>query len=84
MEAPYHDVPHYFHLLHRSGYPGLGSNRSECYNNDRNQDPILTRDSCLIQSNGANLSFPEAFGIADNEWLIGLINGAPYLASAAL
>jgi hypothetical protein len=36
------------------------------------------------QSNGANLSFPEAFGIADNKWLIGLINGAPYLASAAL
>jgi hypothetical protein len=38
----------------------------------------------VLQSNGANLSFPEAFGIADNKWLIGLINGAPYLASAAL
>jgi hypothetical protein len=25
-------------------------------------------------ANGANLSFPQEFGIADNEWLIGLIN----------
>ena len=37
-------------------------------------------------SNGANLSFPEEFGIAGNDdrsvWLLGLINAAPYLASA--
>ncbi|KAN0065872.1 hypothetical protein ACQY0O_001003 [Thecaphora frezii] len=40
-------------------------------------------------SNGANLSFPEEFGIPTSgpnaekhEWLVGLINAAPYLASA--
>jgi MFS family permease len=48
-------------------------------------------------SNGANLSFPQAFGIADtgaacaaagtcesNSWIIGAINGAPYMAIALL
>jgi sugar porter (SP) family MFS transporter len=35
-------------------------------------------------SNGANLSFPLEFGIADNEWLIGLVNAGPYLASCFL
>ncbi|KAL1652188.1 hypothetical protein SLS58_000315 [Diplodia intermedia] len=52
-------------------------------------------------SNGANLSFPQAFGISDAEylddaetipnpdyatnlWLVGIINAAPYLASAFL
>ena len=50
-------------------------------------------------SNGANLSFPVAFGISDgdtlpdgspnpdqatNLWLVGLINAAPYIASAFL
>ncbi|KAK5134067.1 hypothetical protein LTR08_006957 [Meristemomyces frigidus] len=42
-------------------------------------------------SNGANLSFPTEFGIADSKgdpnyeshlWLVGLINAAPYIASA--
>ena len=48
-------------------------------------------------SNGANLSFPIAFGIPDtallqdgspnpdadtNQWLVGIINAAPYIASA--
>lgn len=43
-------------------------------------------------SNGANLSFPAEFGIPDNDtsspdynhnlWLVGLINAAPYIASA--
>ncbi|MCJ1364975.1 hypothetical protein MMC16_004093 [Acarospora aff. strigata] len=44
-------------------------------------------------SNGANLSFPQAFGIGEGEtagapnqdrdnWLVGLINAAPYIASA--
>ncbi|KAL8290001.1 hypothetical protein RQP46_002940 [Phenoliferia psychrophenolica] len=42
-------------------------------------------------SNGANLSFPVAFGISDaktdpnyatNVWLVGLVNAAPYIASA--
>lgn len=33
-------------------------------------------------SNGANLSFPLEFGIAHNEWLIGLVNAGPYIASA--
>lgn len=48
-------------------------------------------------SNGANLSFPDAFGISDsktlpdgspnpdaakNLWLVGLINAAPYIASS--
>lgn len=40
-------------------------------------------------SNGANLSFPDAFGIPEaasirNQWLVGLVNAAPYIASAAL
>lgn len=51
-------------------------------------------------SNGANLSFPCAFGISDspmgcdgntpnpdyrtNQWLVGVINAAPYIASAFL
>ncbi|KAF7593229.1 hypothetical protein BBP40_011770 [Aspergillus hancockii] len=30
-------------------------------------------------ANGANLSYPEEFGIADNEWLIGVINSGPTL-----
>ncbi|KAK9350301.1 hypothetical protein V1523DRAFT_436446 [Lipomyces doorenjongii] len=43
-------------------------------------------------SNGANLSFPDVFGIPDsdpsdtnyhrNTWLVGLVNSAPYIASA--
>ncbi|KAM0546743.1 hypothetical protein ACHAPJ_010671 [Fusarium lateritium] len=62
---------------------------------------ILNSISAAIQgwdqtgSNGANLSFPQAFGIADhgeaceaagtcesNSWIIGAINGAPYMAIA--
>ncbi|OJJ51536.1 hypothetical protein ASPZODRAFT_163358 [Penicilliopsis zonata CBS 506.65] len=44
-------------------------------------------------SNGANLSFPQAFGIPDgkddpnaarNEWIIGLVNAAPFMASALI
>ncbi|KAJ5582457.1 Major facilitator superfamily domain general substrate transporter, partial [Penicillium sp. DV-2018c] len=45
-------------------------------------------------SNGANLSFPDAFGISDdpaksdqaarNLWLVGIVNAAPYIASALL
>ncbi|ROV92581.1 hypothetical protein VMCG_08959 [Cytospora schulzeri] len=30
-------------------------------------------------ANGANLSFPQEFGIEDNEWLIGVINSGPTL-----
>lgn len=30
-------------------------------------------------ANGANLSFPQEFGIEDNQWLIGVINSAPTL-----
>jgi hypothetical protein len=50
-----------------------------------------------IGSNGANLSFPLAFGISDapadgcdpatcdkNSWLIGFINSCPYIAIAVL
>lgn len=66
----------------------MGSDRSECrsvFKRIEKHDkltPVIEHRA--FQSNGANLSFPEAFGIADNEWLIGLINGAPYLASAAM
>lgn len=35
-------------------------------------------------SNGANLSFPQEFGIENDEWIKGVINSAPYLASAGL
>ncbi|KAE8150826.1 galactose-proton symport [Aspergillus avenaceus] len=31
-------------------------------------------------ANGANLSYPEEFGIADNEWLIGVINSGAWAA----
>jgi MFS family permease len=30
--------------------------------------------------NGANLFFPEEFGIADNQWLVGFINAAPTIS----
>lgn len=38
-------------------------------------------------SNGANLSFPTEFGIGEDagergEWLVGLVNSAPYISSA--
>lgn len=39
-------------------------------------------------SNGANLSFPDEFGIGSGSdrdtWLVGLVNAAPYIASAVL
>ncbi|KAK1229185.1 hypothetical protein PQX77_007757 [Marasmius sp. AFHP31] len=44
-------------------------------------------------SNGANLSFPQEFGIPfgpgipnseRNEWIVGIVNSAPYIASALL
>ncbi|PLB52826.1 galactose-proton symport [Aspergillus steynii IBT 23096] len=43
-------------------------------------------------SNGANLSFPDALGIPEknnphaerNQWLVGVVNAGPYMASAAL
>ncbi|KAK2467513.1 hypothetical protein APHAL10511_000368 [Amanita phalloides] len=40
-------------------------------------------------SNGANLSFPEEFGIstslaARNQWIVGLINSGPYIASCLI
>ncbi|KAJ6044292.1 uncharacterized protein N7446_002488 [Penicillium canescens] len=43
-------------------------------------------------SNGANLSFPDAFGIPEtdnpnayrNQWIVGVVNAAPYIASAVL
>ncbi|PLN74792.1 galactose-proton symport [Aspergillus taichungensis] len=43
-------------------------------------------------SNGANLSFPDALGIPEknnpnaerNQWLVGLVNAGPYIASAFL
>ncbi|WVQ81201.1 hypothetical protein IAT38_003323 [Cryptococcus sp. DSM 104549] len=44
-------------------------------------------------SNGANLSFPIEFGISDadgdpnqsrNQWIVGLVNAAPYIASALI
>ena len=53
-------------------------------------------DIMLIRSQGANLSFPIAFGIGDsppycqgqkcldNTWLIGFINSCPYIAIAVL
>jgi sugar porter (SP) family MFS transporter len=43
-------------------------------------------------SNGANLSFPVEFGISEkdpvngsrNQWIVGVVNAAPYIASAAV
>jgi hypothetical protein len=44
-------------------------------------------------SNGANLSFPQEFGIAStvgqpsgekDEWIVGFINSAPYLSAAVV
>ncbi|KAF2260862.1 hypothetical protein CC78DRAFT_522784 [Lojkania enalia] len=34
-------------------------------------------------ANGANLSFPQEFGIADNTWLVGVINSGPTLFGLA-
>src|SRR5689334_21238878 len=74
MEAPHDLVYHHHRLLH-----GCGSSRLE-----------------QTRSNGANLSFPQEFGIGasllpagpsnpnpnrDN-WLVGLVNAAPYISSA--
>jgi sugar porter (SP) family MFS transporter len=55
----------------------------------------LSRGWDQTGSNGANLSFPTEFGIPidssvpeaereHNEWLVGLVNAAPYIASAFL
>ncbi|KAF9451300.1 hypothetical protein P691DRAFT_699702 [Macrolepiota fuliginosa MF-IS2] len=42
-------------------------------------------------SNGANLSFPQVFGISDkdpnpsrNQWIVGMINAGPYIASCLI
>ena len=42
-------------------------------------------------SNGANLSWPTAFGVPDNgtvvnwnQWIVGTVNSGPYIASAGL
>lgn len=35
-------------------------------------------------SNGANLSFPEEFGIKDNDWLIGLVNSIIFLTAGLM
>ena len=43
-------------------------------------------------SNGANLSWPQAFGVPDsgpgatahNAWLVGVVNAGPYIASAGM
>lgn len=49
---------------------------------------VLTIDRGWDQtgSNGANLSFPVAFGINENsargQWIVGIVNAAPYIASA--
>lgn len=34
-------------------------------------------------ANAANLSFPQEFGIENNEWLIGFVNAAPALFGLA-
>lgn len=56
---------------------------------------VSTSSDHYVQgSNGANLSFPVEFGIPDSDptdpnyernlWLVGLVNAAPYIASAFL
>ncbi|OXG21713.1 sugar transporter [Cryptococcus neoformans Tu401-1] len=35
-------------------------------------------------ANGANLSFPTEFGIADNTWLVGMVNSAPSITVGAV
>jgi hypothetical protein len=35
-------------------------------------------------ANGANLSFPEEFGIADQDWLIGIINSIIFLTAGLM
>jgi len=35
-------------------------------------------------ANGANLSFPEEFGIADRDWLIGIINSIIFLTAGLM
>jgi MFS family permease len=40
---------------------------------------IMIRGWDNTGANGANLSFPQEFGIADRHWLIGVINASPTL-----
>jgi MFS family permease len=56
-------------------------------------DYLDTGADLVSGTNGANLSFPEAFGLDAPEgtanyerdfWIIGLVNSAPYIASAFL
>ena len=35
-------------------------------------------------ANGANLSFPQEFGIADQDWLIGIINSIIFLTAGLM
>ncbi|MCJ1417382.1 hypothetical protein MMC32_003725 [Xylographa parallela] len=54
---------------------------------------ILCSIGAAVQgSNGANLSWPDAFGVPDedptdpaiNAWIVGIVNSAPYIASALI
>lgn len=48
---------------------------------------IFTRGWDQTGSNGANLNWPKAFGLdtdtsSNDVWVLGLVNAAPYFASA--
>ena len=66
---------------------GLGSNRHA-----RVWLDFVLPLTPLSGSNGANLSWPDAFGVPDedptdpaiNAWIVGIVNSAPYIASALM
>ena len=91
MEASSSFVYDYHHLFHRGlcpvrFYPLYGRHRIEI---------AFNRGWDQTGSNGANLSFPQEFGIGHGEtegqpdqdrdnWLVGLVNAAPYIGSALM
>ena len=87
MEPPGHALRNHCPLLNRRSHsvslPHVSSDRGLDTTGDRGWDQT--------GSNGANLSFPTEFGIpnnagapnaAHNSWIVGVVNAAPYLASA--
>lgn len=89
MEAPSAVVHNYHYLFHR----GLCSVRLYPLRDRHRLEITFDRGWDQTGSNGANLSFPQEFGIGHGEtpghpnqdrdnWLVGLVNAAPYIGSA--
>ena len=61
-------------------------------NSDYFYPQLILSLTFTVGSNGANLSWPDAFGVPDedptdpaiNSWIVGIVNSAPYIASALM